>query len=54
MPNMHGNPANDCWWCYQDDSDNDGDRDDKRANAASYGADTNWYSDTSAADNITS
>ena len=55
---IHGHPASDCWWHYQDDNDDDGDcgdrdRGDKCANIASYGVDTNWYTDSSATDHIT-
>ncbi|KAK1685202.1 hypothetical protein QYE76_046050 [Lolium multiflorum] len=49
----HGHPANACWWRYSDDKK---DRDDgeKGENLASYGVDTNWYTDTGATDHITS
>ncbi|KAK1646403.1 hypothetical protein QYE76_064208 [Lolium multiflorum] len=48
----HGHPASKCWWRYSDDKKN---RDDgeKGANLASYGVDTNWYTDTGATDHIT-
>jgi hypothetical protein len=53
--NIHGHPAKDCWWRYGDDDDSDrGRKGDKGANFASYGVDTNWYSDTGATDHITS
>lgn len=52
---IHAHPASECWWRYQDDSDDDGgDRDRKDAHAASYDIDTNWYSDTGAAHHLTS
>ncbi|XP_071678218.1 uncharacterized protein [Lolium perenne] len=46
----------DCLWRYGDDDDSDdrGSKGDKSANHASYGIDTNWYSDTGATDHITS
>ncbi|KAK1613284.1 hypothetical protein QYE76_036957 [Lolium multiflorum] len=50
---IYGHPANECWWRYKDDSDDDGDRNDKAVHAAAYGIDTNWYSDTGATDHIT-
>ncbi|XP_071680293.1 uncharacterized protein [Lolium perenne] len=54
---IHGHPASDCWWRYSDDKknnrDRDRERDDKGANLASYGVDTNWYTDTGATDHIT-
>jgi hypothetical protein len=53
---IHGHPASECWWRYKDDDDSDidgGDHDRKGANAASYGVDTNWYSDTGATNHIT-
>jgi hypothetical protein len=51
----YGHPASDCWWHYQDDeSDDGGDREDKNANLASYGVDTNWYADSGATHHITS
>ncbi|KAK1679020.1 hypothetical protein QYE76_039868 [Lolium multiflorum] len=49
----HGHPANACWWRYSDDK-KDRDDGDKGANLASYGVDTNWYTDTGATDHITS
>jgi hypothetical protein len=54
--NIYGHPAKDCWWRYGDDDDSDdrGSKGDKSANHASYGIDTNWYSDTGATDHITS
>jgi histone deacetylase 1/2 len=54
---IHGHPASDCWWRYSDDKknnrDRDRERDDKGANLASYGVDTDWYTDTGATDHIT-
>jgi histone deacetylase 1/2 len=45
-----GHPANECWWRYSDNDD-----DDSRTNEkAAYGVDTNWYLDTGATDHITS
>ncbi|KAK1601502.1 hypothetical protein QYE76_071924 [Lolium multiflorum] len=42
-----------CWWRYSDDKKKD-DRDrEKGAHLASYGVDTNWYTDTGATDHIT-
>jgi hypothetical protein len=54
--NIYGHPAKDCWWRYGDDDDTDdrGSKGDKSANHASYGVDTNWYSDMGATDHITS
>ncbi|XP_071678623.1 uncharacterized protein [Lolium perenne] len=40
--------------CNKEDSDDEVDRQDKSSNAASYGVDTNWYTDTGATDHITS
>lgn len=52
---IHGHDAKDCWWRFQDDNNDDGDRgNSKGAHFASYGVDTNWYSDTGASDHITS
>ncbi|KAK1650860.1 hypothetical protein QYE76_068665 [Lolium multiflorum] len=48
----HGHPASKCWWRYSDDKKNKDDRE-KGANLASYGVDTNWYTDTGATDHIT-
>ncbi|KAK1697942.1 hypothetical protein QYE76_014639 [Lolium multiflorum] len=48
----HGHPASKCWWRYSDDKKNRDDGD-KGANLASYGVDTNWYTDTGATDHIT-
>jgi hypothetical protein len=42
----------DCWWSYQDNSD-DNNHDDKSVHAAAYGIDTNWYSNIGATDHIT-
>ncbi|KAK1627137.1 hypothetical protein QYE76_001452 [Lolium multiflorum] len=51
---IYGHPASDCWWRYvNDDSDDDGDRDNKADHAAAYGIDTNCYSGTSATGHIT-
>jgi hypothetical protein len=50
--NKEGHAAKDCWWRFEDDDDDS--YDDKEAHAASYGVDTNWYSDTGATDHITS
>ena len=49
---IHGHPASDCWWRYQDDNKSDDDGD-KGANMASYGVDTNWYPDSGATNHIT-
>ncbi|XP_071683458.1 uncharacterized protein [Lolium perenne] len=49
----HGHPASACWWRYSDDK-KDRDDGDKGVNLASYGVDTNWYTDTGATDHITS
>lgn len=46
-----GHPAKDCWYRFTDDDDDS--YDDKEANAASYGVDTNWYSDTGATHHVT-
>ncbi|KAK1607649.1 hypothetical protein QYE76_031322 [Lolium multiflorum] len=43
-----GHPAWKCWDRYEED-----DEEERGANAASYGVDTNWYSDTGATDHIT-
>ena len=62
---IHGHPASDCWWRFQGDRDRrdrgaDGDRRnfadpaEKGANVASYGVDTNWYTDSGATNHITS
>ncbi|KAK1619343.1 hypothetical protein QYE76_024860 [Lolium multiflorum] len=54
---IHGHPASDCWWRYKDDDtddDTNGGRGKKSAHVASYGVDSNWYSDTGATDHITS
>jgi hypothetical protein len=48
----HGHSANDCWWCQVDDK-KDNDDGEKDAHLASYGVDTNWYTDTGATDHIT-
>ncbi|XP_071685400.1 uncharacterized protein [Lolium perenne] len=54
----HGHPTEVCWWRFQRDRHNGGgrrdDQDNKGANLASYGVDTNWYSDTGARNHITS
>jgi hypothetical protein len=34
---IHGHPARDCWWRFQNDRDDS----DKGANISSYGVDTN-------------
>ena len=47
----HGHSACDCWWRREDD--NHGPREHRGANFASYGVDTNWYSDSGATDHIT-
>jgi hypothetical protein len=44
---IHGHPARDCWWRYDDD------RGKKDANFAAHGVDSNWYYDTGATDHIT-
>jgi hypothetical protein len=49
----HGHPARECWWRYSDDK-KDKDDGEKGAHLASYGVDTNWYTDTGATDHITS
>jgi hypothetical protein len=52
---IHGHLASDCWWHFKNDSDDDGGRDNmKGVNVASYGMDSNWYSDSGATDHITS
>ncbi|KAK1621085.1 hypothetical protein QYE76_026602 [Lolium multiflorum] len=53
---IHGHLASDCWWRFKKDDSNDEDsgRGKKGANIASYGVDSNWYSDTGATDHITS
>jgi hypothetical protein len=38
---IYGHPASDCWWRYDNDSDDEGDHDNKAAHAAAYGIDTN-------------
>jgi hypothetical protein len=54
---IHGHPASDCWWRYEDKDDSNDDTDhkdkDKAANIASYGVDTNWYIDSGATNHIT-
>jgi hypothetical protein len=53
---IHGHPASDCWWRFKNDSDDDDDggrTNRKGANVASYGVDSNWYSDSGAMDHIT-
>jgi hypothetical protein len=45
-----GHPAYRCWHRYSEDEEEEEER---GANAASYGVDTNWYSDTGATDHIT-
>ncbi|XP_071680405.1 uncharacterized protein [Lolium perenne] len=50
---IHGHPASDCWWRYSDDKKDKGEKGDKGAHLASYGVDTNWYTDT-VPDHITS
>jgi hypothetical protein len=50
---IRGHPASDYWWRYSDDKDDDGDRGKKSAHIASYGVDSNWYTDTGATDHIT-
>jgi histone deacetylase 1/2 len=50
----YGHPANECWWRYGDNDDDDyTSHDDKGAHLASYGIDTNWYIDTGATNHIT-
>uniref|UniRef100_A0ACD5XD94 Uncharacterized protein n=1 Tax=Avena sativa TaxID=4498 RepID=A0ACD5XD94_AVESA len=39
--NIHGHPANECWWRYQDRNDSEDDGEEKGAHVASYGVDTN-------------
>jgi hypothetical protein len=55
---IHGHPASDCWWRYEDHSDYDDDDvkgDDKQKGAlVSYGVDTNWYTDSGATRHLTS
>jgi hypothetical protein len=51
--NMHVHPESNFWWVYRDDSDDDGNGDEKGAHVASYIVGTNWYSGTCAIDNIT-
>ena len=48
----YGHPANECWWRYSN-NDDDSMSGDKNAHIASYGVDTNWYTDTGATDHIT-
>jgi hypothetical protein len=50
---IHGHSAADCWWRHDNDSDDDADHRDKIAHLASYGVDSNWYTDTCATDHIT-
>jgi histone deacetylase 1/2 len=50
---IHGHSAADCWWRHDNDSDDDADPRDKSAHLASYGVDSNWYTDTGATDHIT-
>jgi histone deacetylase 1/2 len=50
---IHDHPAQDCWWRYQDDNDDEGPRGDKGVLVAFYGVDTNWYTNTGATDHIT-
>jgi histone deacetylase 1/2 len=49
--NREGHPAKHCWYCFSDADDDV--FDDKEAHVASYGVDTNWYSDTGATNHIT-
>jgi histone deacetylase 1/2 len=48
-----GHSAYRCWHRYSED-DGEEEEEERGANAASYGVDTNWYSDTGATDHITS
>jgi hypothetical protein len=48
----HGHSASDCWWRQADDK-KDNDDGEKGAHLASYGVDTNWYTDIGATDHIT-
>jgi histone deacetylase 1/2 len=51
----YGHPATECWWRYgDDDHDDDSHREEKNANIASYGVDTNWYIDSGATNHLTS
>jgi hypothetical protein len=45
VPNTH--------YHYSDDKDNDANCGEKSAHIASYGVDSNWYTDTGATDHIT-
>jgi hypothetical protein len=47
-----GKPGHEAWKCWHRYSD-DEEEEEKGANAASYGVDTNWYGDTDATDHIT-
>jgi hypothetical protein len=55
---IHGHPASECWWSYEDHSgcdDDDVKGDDKEKGAlVSYGVDTNWYTDSGATHHLTS
>ncbi|KAK1620332.1 hypothetical protein QYE76_025849 [Lolium multiflorum] len=46
-----GHPAKDCWYRFTDDDTES--YEEKEAHVASYGVDTNWYSDTGATHHIT-
>jgi hypothetical protein len=48
--NKEGHPAKDCWRSFDEDYES---YEDKEVNVASYGMDTNWYSDTGATHHIT-
>jgi hypothetical protein len=50
---IHGHSASDCWWHRSDDK-YDVNYNEKGANLASYGVDTNCYTDTGAIDHVTS
>ncbi|KAK1669758.1 hypothetical protein QYE76_057917 [Lolium multiflorum] len=50
-----GKPGHSAYRCWHRYSEDDGEEEEERgANAASYGVDTNWYSNTGATDHITS
>ncbi|KAK1647382.1 hypothetical protein QYE76_065187 [Lolium multiflorum] len=41
--NIHVHPESNFWWVYRDDSDDDGNGDEKGAHVASYIVGTNWF-----------
>jgi hypothetical protein len=51
---IQSHPTSDCCWRFhKDHRDEDGDSGDKGAHIASYGVDTNWYSNTGVTSHIT-